>query len=80
VDALVLEVPADETRDWVGRAADAGIRKVWIHMGRDTPEALALGRERGLDVLTGTCAVMYVKPGFSYHTLHKWVNQVAGRY
>lgn len=43
-------------------------------------EALALARERGLDVLTGTCAVMHVKPGFTYHTLHKWVNQLTGKY
>jgi len=79
-DAVVLEVPKEETREWVGRVADAGIEKVWIHQGRDTPEALDLARERGLDVCTGTCAVMYVKPGFSYHTLHKWVNKLTGSY
>lgn len=80
VEAAVLEVPAEETKAWVARAADAGIRKVWIHMGRETDEALALARERGLEALTGTCAVMYVKPGFSYHSLHKWINRLAGRY
>jgi predicted CoA-binding protein len=80
VDAVVLEVPPEDTRDWVARAADAGVQHVWIHMGRDTPEALALAEERGLDVLTGTCAVMYVTPGFTFHSLHKWVNQLTGRY
>lgn len=80
VDAVVLELPKEETRDWVAQAADAGIRNVWIHMARDTPEALALGREKGLNVLTGTCAVMYVKPGFSYHSIHKWINQLTGSY
>jgi predicted CoA-binding protein len=80
VEAVVLEVQPDETRAWVSRAADAGIRHVWIHMGRDTPEALALAEERRLEVLTGTCAVMYVKPGFSFHSLHKWANQLSGRY
>jgi predicted CoA-binding protein len=80
VAAAVLEVPPEETCEWVAKAADAGIRQLWIHMGRDTPEALALAEQRGLDVLTGTCAVMYVKPGFSYHTLHKWANQLTGRY
>ena len=66
--------------EWIRKAADAGIRHVWIHMNRETPEALAVAKERGLDVLTGTCAVMYVEPGFTYHTLHKWVNQLTGRY
>lgn len=80
VDAVVLESPKEETEAWVRKAADAGIRNVWIHMGRDTPEALALAREKGLNVLTGTCAVMYVKPGLSYHSIHKWLNKLLGRY
>jgi predicted CoA-binding protein len=80
VEAAVLEVPKEETEDWVRKAADAGIRHVWIHMNRDTPEALALAKQRGLDVLTGTCAVMYVEPGFTYHTLHKWVSRLTGQY
>ena len=80
VEAVVLEVPKQETVDWVRKAADAGIQYVWIHMNRDTPEALAVARERGLDVLTGTCAVMYLTRGFTYHSLHKWLNQATGRY
>ena len=80
VDAVVLEVPKQETEGWVAKAADAGIRKLWIHMNRDTPEALALARERGMQVHTGTCAVMYVTQGFSYHSLHKWINQLLRKY
>jgi predicted CoA-binding protein len=80
VDAAVLEVPRQETEEWVRKAADAGIAKLWIHMNRDTPEALAAAKERGLDVLTGTCAVMYAKRGLSYHSIHKWLNQLLGKY
>ena len=80
VDAVVLELPKPETEDWVAKAADAGIQNVWIHMNRETPEALALARERGIKIHTGTCAVMYVKRGFSYHSLHKWINQLLGKY
>ena len=80
VDAAVLELPKQETEEWVGKAADAGIQNVWIHMTRETPEALALAKERGLNVLTGTCAVMYAKPEFSYHSLHKWINKLLGKY
>ena len=80
VDAVVLEVPKEDTKDWVGKVADAGIKDVWIHMGRDTPEALALAAERGLDARSGTCAVMYLTPGFTYHSIHKWVMKLAGKY
>jgi predicted CoA-binding protein len=78
VDAVVLELPKEETAEWVVRAADAGIKEVWIHLNRDTPEALALAKERGMNVRHGTCAVMYLQGGF--HTIHKWINKLAGKY
>jgi len=80
VEAVVLEVPKEETKDWVGKVADAGIKDVWIHMQRETPEALELADRRGLDVRRGTCAVMYLTPGFTYHSIHKWVMKLAGKY
>ena len=80
VEAIVLEVPKEETRDWVARAADAGIKDVWIHMQRATPEALELAKERGLNARTGSCAVMYLTPGFTYHSIHKWIMKLAGKY
>jgi predicted CoA-binding protein len=80
VDAVVLEVPKEETRDWVARAAEAGIKNVWIHMARETPEALALAKEKGLNARSGTCAVMYLTPGFTYHSIHKWIMKLMGKY
>ena len=80
VDAIVLEVPKADTKHWVAKAADAGIKDVWIHMGRETPEALALARDKGMNARCGTCAVMYVKPEPSYHSIHKWIMKVAGKY
>jgi O-acetylhomoserine (thiol)-lyase len=80
VSAALLEVPKDEMRSWVQRAADAGVASVWMHMGRDTPEALALAKEKGIKVLTGTCAVMYLMQGPSYHSIHKWIMKARGKY
>ena len=80
VDAIVLEVPKEDTRNWVAKAADAGIKDVWIHMGRETPEAVALAQDKGMNARTGTCAVMYVKPELSYHSIHKWIMKRIGKY
>jgi predicted CoA-binding protein len=78
--AVILEVPKEQTRDWVAAAADAGVRDVWVHMAHDTPEALALAQERGINLRTGTCAVMYLQQGLSYHSIHKWIMQALGKY
>ncbi len=78
VEAAVLEVPKAETAEWVGHVADAGIGQLWIHQQRDTPEALELAKQRGVHVLHGTCAVMYLQGG--YHSIHKWINKLIGKY
>jgi predicted CoA-binding protein len=80
VDAAVIEVPRDLTRAWVQKAADAGVKHLWLHMNTETPEAVALAKERGIDLRTGTCAVMYVTRGFSLHTVHGWVQKLRGAY
>lgn len=80
VEAIVLEVPKEETREWVARAAEAGIKDAWIHMRRETPEALALAKEKGMNARSGTCAVMYLTPGFTYHSIHKWIMKLASKY
>ena len=80
VEAAVLELPKGETAEWVAKAADAGIKAVWIHQRTDTPEALELARQRGLEVCAGTCAVMYVTPGLSGHSPHRWIRRALGKY
>lgn len=79
VDGVVIEVPASETAGWVKAAADAGVVHVWIHMGRETPEAIALAAERGLELRTGTCAVQYLDGGFP-HNVHKWLRKLSGNW
>lgn len=80
VDAAVLELPREETAAWVARVADAGVRRIWIHQMTDTPEALAEAERRGLSVIAGHCAVMYVKPGFSGHAVHRGIWKLLGKY
>jgi predicted CoA-binding protein len=80
VDGVVVEVPREETLGVIRQAADAGIKNVWIHMNRDTPEALQFAKEKGLNILTGTCAVMYVAQGVTYHSIHKWLNKLLRKY
>ncbi len=80
VEGVIVEVPKAETKDWVAAAADAGIKDVWVHMAHDTPEAVALAKEKGINLRTGTCAVMYLNPGLSYHSIHKLIMKATGKY
>lgn len=79
VDGAVLEVPKEETAAQVEAAVQAGVPRVWIHMGRETPEALQLAEEAGMEVCSGTCAVQYVRGGFP-HNLHRGLRKLTGHW
>ena len=79
VEGVVIEVPREQTRSWVAQVAAAGVKHLWLHQTADTPGAVALAREHGIDVRTGTCAVQYLDAGFP-HVLHKLVRKLLGRY
>lgn len=78
VDAVLIEVPREETSTWVERAIAHKVLDIWIHQGTDTDEARVLAEKAGVRLRTGTCAVMYVTGGF--HVLHKLVNKLLGKY
>ena len=80
VDAVVIEVPQGESAQWVRKAAALGVRDVWLHMNTASEEALAVARDANLRLRHGTCAVMYLKQGFTYHSIHRWVNRLRGKY
>jgi len=80
VEAAVLELPKEDTAAWVAKAAEAGIKAVWIHQQTDTPEALSLAKQKGMEVCSGTCAVMYVKPGLTGHAPHRWIMKLLKKY
>jgi predicted CoA-binding protein len=80
VDRIILEIPKDETESWVRTAAEAGIKDIWIHMGCDTKEAERAAAEKGINLRTGTCAVMYVTPDPSFHSIHKYIMKIIKRY
>ena len=79
-EAVVMELPKDETAQWVAKAAEAGVESIWIHQMTETPEALASAKEAGMKVVTGHCAVMYNVPGFSMHAPHRWIWKLLKKY
>lgn len=80
VEAVVLELPKEETETWVERVVQSDIKELWIHMNTETPQAVAIAEKNGINLRTGTCGVMYVTPGFTFHSIHKWIMKLLGKF
>lgn len=82
VEAALLMTPPAATDAVVRECAEAGVKRVWMHRGAGrgsvSPAAVALCREKGLDVVEGECPFMFLpRTGFA-HGVHRFFRRLGG--
>jgi predicted CoA-binding protein len=78
VGGVLVFTPPKATEKVVREAAAAGISRVWIQQGAQSPEALAFCREKKLAAVSGQCILMFAEPVASIHGFHRWVKRLFG--
>ncbi len=78
VDGVVLVVPPLRTEQVVRDIAAAGIGRVWMQQGAESPDSIRYCEEHGIDVVHGQCVMMFAKPAALPHRMHRWVRKVTG--
>ena len=83
VEAAFLMTPPAATLQAARECAEAGVRRVWMHRGAGqgavVPEAVALCRERGLEVVDGECPFMFLPGAGWFHGVHRFFRRLGGR-
>lgn len=79
VDGVLIVVPPAETEKVVREAAAAGIKRVWMQQGAESPEAIRFCQENGIEAVHGECILMFTEPSAFFHRAHRWVWGVFGR-
>jgi len=77
--AVISMVPREQTLKVVQEAFQLGIRKIWIQMDSDSPEAIVFCREHGIKAIIGECILMHAQPVTSFHGVHRWFSKVFGK-
>ena len=78
-DGVLVIVPPDRGAEVLRSAAKAGVKRVWLQQGAESPELVALGSELGLSVAHGACALMYMQPARGVHAFHRFFVKLFGR-
>jgi predicted CoA-binding protein len=83
VEAALLLTPPAATAQVVRDCAEAGVRRVWMHRGGGqgavSPEAVALCRERGIELVDGECPFMFLGDTPWFHRVHRFFRRLGGR-
>jgi predicted CoA-binding protein len=69
---IVIVQPADAVTV-IRDALEAGIRRVWLQPGAESPYVLALCHDLGVEVISGTCVLMSANPT-GIHKVHRWLD------
>ncbi len=78
VDGLLIVVPPAQTEKVVEEAAAAGIERVWMQQGAESPVAIRFCEEHGISTVYGECILMYAEPVSFFHRTHRWLRGLFG--
>jgi len=79
VDAVVVCIRPAAVDGVLREAAAIGLNRVWLQQGAESPSAVALGAELGMNLVAGKCILMYAPPVGGFHAFHRGMNRLFGR-
>ena len=79
IDAVVINVPPEQTEKLVREANEIGITKIWLQQGSQSENAVKFCKENGMDCVSNECILMFAQPSAFIHWAHKWVWGVFGK-
>jgi predicted CoA-binding protein len=74
IGAVLVVVPPVRSAAVVEECVGLGVRKVWLQQGAESPEALRVAREAGIDCIHRECVLMYARPR-GIHRVHRWLHE-----
>ena len=79
VGGVLVIVPPAQAEKVVQEVAQAGIRRIWMQKGAESPAALRFCEAAGLSVVYGECILMFAEPAAFYHRFHRWLRGLFGK-
>ena len=80
VDGALVIVSPQQAVSVLREAAAIGLKNVWLQQGAESPEALALARDLGLNLVARKCVLMYAPPVRSFHGWHRVFAKLVGQF
>ena len=78
IEAALVVLPPEKALGAVRKAAAAGVRRIWLQQGSESPDLLRTCQELGIEGISGECILMFARPT-GYHKMHRWVWGVLGK-
>lgn len=71
VGGVIVSVPPATATRVVREAAAAGVKRVWLQRGAQSPDAERAARDAGMTLVSGECILMFAEPTGGVHRFHR---------
>ena len=78
-EGVLMCIPAPATLAVLDDMAKLDIKSAWLQQGADSPEAEEKAQTLGINLVSGECVMMFLKPVESIHKWHRVVRTVFGK-
>jgi predicted CoA-binding protein len=78
VNAAIFFTPPALTEQVLPQVAAAGVKKVWLQQGTDSPAVLKLCADHQLQTVSKQCIMMFAEPIASFHKFHRGIKRFFG--
>ena len=78
IDHLLIVTPPEATAYVMQEAVEKNIRNVWIQKRSETPEAIQIAKENGIQLISGYCFLMFANP-VGVHRVHRTIFDLMGK-
>lgn len=79
VGGVLVIVPPKKSEQVVKEAYEAGINRVWLQQGAESPAAIKYCQENGMTVVHNECIMMYADHSAFFHRMHGFVWGLMGK-
>jgi uncharacterized protein len=78
IENVLIVLPSRDALRAVQQAVAAGVRRVWLQQGSESPTVLRVCGEWGIDAISGECILMFARPT-GVHKVHRWLWGALGK-
>jgi predicted CoA-binding protein len=80
IDAVIICTSPKNTIQILNEIKDLKLEHIWLQRGSENVEVLIEAEKLGLDVIFKKCVLMYMEPVKSFHSIHKAISKLLGKY
>ena len=80
ITSLLISTKKELSDKIVKDALGLNVGNIWLQQGCETSEAVKTAKDSGVNIIFNECILMFAEPVKSYHSFHKLLIKLFGKY